>query len=141
MSALVSAGAPGSRNQLMRVNHMGLYPAAKAGDYLFWQPIAGFHSEGLYVISIGDGARAPYLVQNCGGTLRLLWPMRDIDPKTGAIRPGVRPQEMSIAAFSDICIGIVVATVQMAHEAAFLGREELEVRPYLAPARRLEGAL
>lgn len=134
MSALTLAGAAGSNNHVKRIDHMGLFPTLRRGDYVIWQDVAGFVEEGLYVVAAG-GADQVYQVQNCGGRLRLLWPERDIDPRTRALKPTARPQEIEMEAFAACCLGFVVASVAVHKEAALLGREAL------APVQRKRPAL
>ncbi|BAT19830.1 hypothetical protein [Asaia bogorensis] len=134
MSALTLAGVAGSNNHVKRIDHMGLFPTLRRGDYVIWQDVAGFVEEGLYVVSAG-GADQVYQVQNCGGRLRLLWPERDIDPRTRALKPTARPQEIEMEAFAMCCRGFVVASVAVHKEAALLGREAL------APVQRMRPAL
>lgn len=136
MSALTSAGAAGSNNHVKRIDHMGLFPTLRRGDYVIWQDVAGFVEEGLYVVSAGDIEQV-YQVQNCGGRLRLLWPERDIDPRTRALKPTARPQEIKMEEFAMCCRGFVVASVAVHKEAALLGREALiPVRHNLRPAAK-----
>ncbi|RUT26096.1 hypothetical protein C0V97_07910 [Asaia sp. W19] len=103
---------------------MGLFPTLRRGDYVIWQDVSGFLEKGLYVVSAG-GAEQVYRVQNCGGRLRLLWPERDIDPKTRALKPTARPQEIEMEAFATCCRGFVVASVAVHKGAALLGRKAL----------------
>ncbi|GAD09172.1 hypothetical protein GFGA_1c1235 [Gluconobacter frateurii NBRC 103465] len=139
MSALAMAGTASSRNKLMRIDHMGLYPEVRRGDYVIWQEVRGFVQEGLYVVANGDFQNV-YQVQNCGGKLALLWPDRDIDPKTRERKPGIEPLEYSLEDFAKFCLGFVVATVKVQHEGAFLGGETLKGRNARAPKRSLVAA-
>ncbi|QDH17425.1 hypothetical protein [Swingsia samuiensis] len=139
MSALALAGTAGSRNHLKRIDHMGLYPEVRRGDYVIWQDVAGFVEEGLYVTHVGDIEQV-YLVQNCAGRLRLLWPERDIDPETRRLKPDAKPQECSPSEFASCCRGFVVASVKMHHEAAFLGRETLKTPVFRSPRKTLHHA-
>lgn len=139
MSALALAGLPGSKNRFMRIDHNGLYPELRRGDYVIWQEVRGFVQERLHVVETGKFQNV-YQVQNCGGTLALLWPDRDIDPKTRQRKPGIKPLEYSLEEFADFCLGFVVATVKVQHEGAFLGSETLRGRTSRANQRGLVAA-
>lgn len=129
MSALMLAGQPGALNQVMRLDHNGHMPNLRRGDAVIWQPVEGFVREGLYVLRpVENGAEVLYLVQNCGGRLRLLWPAHDVDPKTRALKPNACPQEIDIDDFPSICVGFVVARVCIDDDDAMMGRVALQAR-------------